>query len=378
MTVDGPGSTWNAGYTVIGYGGSGTLNVQNGGAVSGRHVIGSSIGSTGVVNVTGAGSSWHSSGDISELEARGTGTLTIQSGGVVSGASSLNKIGEGGGSNGTVTVTGAGSTWNSYYIVVGGNGMGTLTITGGGTVASLLGGSIGTSNLGDDGVGMVTVDGSGSTWTSSGDLGDLYVGGSGSGTLNVTNGGAVSVDDLVVEASGIVAGNSAIAAKFTNGGQVWPGLNPGLTMGVTPGALDIDGSYLQSAAGSLNVRLGGTTPGTGYSQLQVSGAVTLAGNLSVFAANSFSPSAGDSFDILDWGSLSGTFSSAQLPPLANGLSWDTSQLYTTGVLSVVGGHLFRRLRQDGDVDAADLAQWQGDFGRQRPERRRQRRRLRRR
>ena len=50
--------------------------------------------------------------------------------------------------------------------------------------------------------------------------------------------------------------------------------------------------------------------------------------------NGFVPSEGDHFDLLDFGSTSGQFSVA-LPALASGLSWDASDLYATGGLSVV-------------------------------------------
>ena len=62
--------------------------------------------------------------------------------------------------------------------------------------------------------------------------------------------------------------------------------------------------------------------------------LTLNGKLEV-SLGTFQPSAGDSFDILDWGSLSGTFSTVDLAPLPVGLSWSTSRLYTSGVISVV-------------------------------------------
>ena len=95
----------------------------------------------------------------------------------------------------------------------------------------------------------------------------------------------------------------------------------------------------------------------------MSGNAVLAGTLKITLTNGFSPTAGNSFDILDWGSLSGTFSSLNLPALDPLLTWNTSQLYTTGALSVVGPPaLFTAdFDEDGDVDAADLAQWQGDF-----------------
>ena len=75
----------------------------------------------------------------------GTGELTIQSGGTVN-TMSLGAVGNLAGSQGMVTVTGAGSTWtNSGNVVVGGIGTGTLTIQNGGTVNSGGGASVGQS-----------------------------------------------------------------------------------------------------------------------------------------------------------------------------------------------------------------------------------------
>src|SRR5262249_17295199 len=71
---------------------------------------------------------------------------------------------------------------------------------------------------------------------------------------------------------------------------------------------------------------------------------------------------GDSFDILDWGSLAGTFSSIQLPALSGGLGWDSSQLYTTGVLSITGIGVPGDYNGNGVVDAADYVVWRKGLG----------------
>lgn len=102
------------------------------------------------------------------------------------------------------------------------------------------------------------------------------------------------------------------------------------------------------------MQLGGDTAGT-YSKLDVAGALSLAGKLTVSLVDGFMPALGNSFDLLDWGTLSGHFSSLSLPTLSSGLAWNTTQLYTNGELAVVSVNLqpgdFNR---DGHVDAADL------------------------
>ena len=60
-----------------------------------------------------------------------------------------------------------------------------------------------------------------------------------------------------------------------------------------------------------------------------------------------------SFDILDWTSVSGKFSSLQLPALTAPAGWSTTQLYTTGALIAtlfVPGDVNR----DGQVNVADI------------------------
>ncbi len=52
------------------------------------------------------------------------------------------------------------------------------------------------------------------------------------------------------------------------------------------------------------------------------------------------------------------FSSIQLPTLGGMLNWDTTQLYSTGRLSVVGPDMLPGdYNDDGIVDAADYVEW---------------------
>jgi len=86
---------------------------------------------------------------------------------------------------------------------------------------------------------------------------------------------------------------------------------------------------------------------------------------------------GDAIDIVDWnGTVTGTFNSISLPPLIVFLAWNTTQLYTTGVLSVgyrgdfdfdgdVDGRDFLIWQRGGSptaLNASDLADWQGNYG----------------
>ena len=111
--------------------------------------------------------------------------MTVQGGVTVN--SQVGYIGYGSNSTGVGTVDGAGSKWiNSSTLSVGNAGNGTLTVAGGGYLSSGGDGTIG-SNSGSR--GAATITGAGSTWNNGG---HLYVGSSGSGTLNITGCGVVN------------------------------------------------------------------------------------------------------------------------------------------------------------------------------------------
>ena len=96
-------------------------------------------------------------------------------------------------------------------------------------------------------------------------------------------------------------------------------------------------------------------------------ALNIAGNLSTESAlevsliNGFTPSIGQTFDILNWGSLNGQFSSLSLPALP-GRAWDTSQLYQNGTLRVVAPTVNGDFDGNGFVDSNDLNGWKSGFG----------------
>ena len=356
VTVDGSGSTWTIGgrrnHMYVGYYGQGTLNITNGGAVSNyRGYIGLYSGSTGVVTVDGSGSTWTNSGDLS-VGSSGQGTLNIANGGAVNvsratrvalkdgvgeihfdggtlttrslfagpthltgtgtidthglvsdvdllfdfthglnqtltfnsqpgqnitinltqdstghlgagyagnGTLSIRDgvsvksyhdgyIGYKAGATGVVTVDGSGSTWtNSSYLYVGIFGQGTLNITNGGAVSN----TSGFIGLYSGSTGEVTVDGSGSTWTNSGDTG-LYVGHYGQGTLNITNSGAVSntYGYIGYGTTGVVTVDGS-GSTWTNSSYLIVGCEGQGTLNITNGgAVSNFGGYLGHYSGS--------------------------------------------------------------------------------------------------------------------------------
>jgi T5SS/PEP-CTERM-associated repeat protein len=192
-TVDGAGSTWtNSSDLYVGFAGNGTLNVSSGGVVSssGTGVIAIDPGSVGAVAVTGAGSAWTFANDL-YAGSSGSASLSILNGGSLStGGGSYLAVSSG--STGAATVDGAGSTWTSSGLGIGTGGSATLTIGNGGVVSN---GGVGILGQSSGGSGTAIVDGVGSAWTNGG---ALYVGHSGAGTLTVRNGGAVSASALMI------------------------------------------------------------------------------------------------------------------------------------------------------------------------------------
>lgn len=116
--------------------------------------------------------------------------------------------------------------------------------------------------------------------------------------------------------------------------------------------MTFDNNVSVGAGSRLQIELGGSPSGTKYDQVRVTGGLSLDGTLSVSLIDGFAPTRGDSFDILDWGSLSGTFHTIQLPALAGELTWNTSQLYVSGRLSVASAGLPGDYNQNSVVDAA--------------------------
>jgi T5SS/PEP-CTERM-associated repeat protein len=191
-TVAGTNSSWtNSGDLAVGLAGTGTLAISSGGTVVNKGCkIGHTSTGSGAVAVIGAGSTWTNNGALS-IGFSGTGTLTIDAGGTVRNTgntdSTTTRIGANSGSQGSVTVSGAGSKWTiSSELEIGDSGTaeGWLTIENGGTVTSgrcLVG-------LGSQARGAIRVSGAGSTWNAS----SLTAGLSGTGTLTIDSGGKVS------------------------------------------------------------------------------------------------------------------------------------------------------------------------------------------
>src|SRR5262249_39736254 len=116
-------------------------------------------------------------------------------------------------------------------------------------------------------------------------------------------------------AGGTLNGIGTINASVLNAGLVQ--VNPPSGTSV----LTINGNYTQTSPGALDVDIAGTTAGTQFDQLAISGVAALNGSLSLGLLNGFSPGSGDLYKILTFASHGGSFTSLNVPNLAPGLSF---------------------------------------------------------
>ncbi|MBM4026671.1 MAG: autotransporter domain-containing protein, partial [Planctomycetes bacterium] len=249
VIVDGQGFLAVADDITVGSEGTGnTLTISNGGTVfSGDGFIGGRLtfeelddedetevvtfqAGAGAATVTDAGSVWNTWALVVGVEGDGTGeeangTLEISAGGQVN--SHLGIVGLGMDSIGAVTVGGEESAWNVTtfegdegddedademgLLMVGVWGQGNLTIQADGVVnaATVYIGGVDPDVFGDNidwglddptGTGTVTVTGTNARLNVTG-LDTLYVGYSGTGTLNVENDGQVDAPTVVIGAA---------------------------------------------------------------------------------------------------------------------------------------------------------------------------------
>jgi T5SS/PEP-CTERM-associated repeat protein len=239
-TVNGANSSWTINNSlVIGESGDGFLNINNGDTVTvqqGQNVIlGDQAGSSGLLVLNGAGSQLivtqasqgSGSGDALEIGNHGNGELDLENGASIT-FNNETDLGAQTDGTGQISVDGAGgmATFN-HSLEVGQNATGTgssmgglLSITGGGQ-ATVSGADL-TIGEYEGSTGEIDVEGAGSTLNVSAK--QVQVGGNGTGTLNVTNGGRFNALNAPLSVDGGVGTTSTvnitgIGAGASSGGQ---------------------------------------------------------------------------------------------------------------------------------------------------------------
>ncbi len=211
VTLNGP--NWdNVGDAFVGDQGFGSLTLNSSGDFRSEDIfIGNQLGSVGVVNVDGAGTTLQTDGldDANgfRIGQAGTGTLNVTGGGLarivndVTGGIANFELGYLADGEGTLNISGSGSQVIAEDVLIGRSGTGHLNITAGGVLNQ----NIFTSPdafvaLNVDSSGDVTVNGTGSQWL----MARLEIGNLGDATLSVEAGGLVrsNSNDMVLGDAG--------------------------------------------------------------------------------------------------------------------------------------------------------------------------------
>jgi hypothetical protein len=134
-------------------------------------------------------------------------------------------------------------------------------------------------------------------------------------------GGVFRSTNLTVGSGGKITGSGLVASFNVNSQGT-------LAPGNSPGTLAFASNLTLDAASVLNIELGGTNS-VDFDRLIANGALNLGGTLNVTLINGYTPGAGDTVDILDWGAIFGSFSTVNLPSA----EWSAANLYTDGTLT---------------------------------------------
>jgi hypothetical protein len=314
---------------------------------------------TGTLTISGSSSLSFTSPSTATNITISNGTLTANASLAVSGALGLNNAAATLGGSGTVTVSspinwsagtmaspgttvsngttnwtggtlGLGRTFNnngtmnlsSTLNLIGtlnNNFAGTVNTASGGTLQNLTGG-LGTFNnagalnntAGNFSLSSITFTNTGSVNVNGGAL--AFSGGSNTqtaGTTTVAGGATLGGPTAFSLQGGILRGTGTISATLTNNGGA---VNPG----TSAGTLTILGNYNQGTGGTLNIEIGGTAAGS-FDVLTAGVTANLGGTLNVTLINAFTPVLGDSFTIMTFPALIGTFATTSFPPLGGGL-----------------------------------------------------------
>lgn len=193
----------------------------------------------------------------------------------------------------------------------------TLTIGGSSDLDSNFGGTVsGSGGLIKAGNGILTLAGT-----------NLYSGPTAvnAGQLTVT--GSIAASSLTTVSHGATLAGTGTVGSAQIAGTVAPGLSPGV--------LSFTGDLTLQSGSTVLMELGGLNRGTGYDGLNITGGLTFGGTLQVSFLGPFTGQEGDTFDLFNAATTTGTFDTLNLPTLAPGLAWDTTSLGTTGEITVV-------------------------------------------
>ncbi|EGT3575417.1 autotransporter outer membrane beta-barrel domain-containing protein [Citrobacter amalonaticus] len=263
VNVDGSGSSLRSGAIAIAESGVGTMTISNSAVVNtaGLGVLGGSNGSHGSATIR-TGGEWNlvnPSGALQDLNIGygGTGVINIEEGGALNAG--MTTIGSFDAGVGTVSVSGQNSTMSTGALRVGDYGSGTLNITDSAVVHSSADSMLGRSPAG---YGRVNIS-NGGEWRiadASNVTKKLNVGHSSTGILDIQSGGKVVASAVSLAANGgegtvnINGAGSRLDTTSVTVGAVGDGT---LTLS-NSGALNLNGKLFiaQNASGTGVVNIG--------------------------------------------------------------------------------------------------------------------------
>ncbi len=194
----------------------------------------------------------------------------------------------------------------------------------------------------------VTLNGAGMLRNGSSDaFADLATNAAGA-SLTLAGGKVLTVSGPLANAGTLGGVGTVVSSLVTNSGIVKPG-------GAAAGILDVTGNFTQTSAGALAVDINGTTLGTGFDRLAVSGTATLNGALNVISP--FTPGLGNTFLVLTAATRTGSFSSTTGLSPGGGFSYTLSYSATglTLVTSALPGlQVNSASRAEGNSGTANL------------------------
>ena len=222
------------------------------------------------------------------------------------------------------------------------NNNGNLLFVTGSANTTISGVLSGAGGLGKDGAGTLFLTAS-----------NLYSGSSfvHAGTVSAGNAAALGTGGILVESGGrleIAAGVTFTRSVTFQGGAAVGGRGTyapvgGFTVasgvhvapGASPGTLTVGNVTFQNGS-FLDIELAGGIPGTTYDQLISTGTMTLTGGtMNVSFLDGYKPAPYQEYHVLNWAYITGTFFTVNLPTLDSGWTWDSTKLYTTGLLVAV-------------------------------------------
>ncbi|HEY2826235.1 MAG TPA: PEP-CTERM sorting domain-containing protein, partial [Pirellulales bacterium] len=341
----------------IGSGTAGTLSVDGAGSAAsgsgGTTAWGTAGGTANVTFSNSAAGNFHRTMGFTTMSLAGSATagttahVTVESGATVTTNNLLVAAAGGATTAATLDITGIGSAVTVDSMAVGNATTDTaaVNVLSGGTLTVSGATANGTTTLNH--TGSITING-----------GTFNTGGltNNSGTFNFISGtlGITGTSGLTIGSSGPLGNNMALGSGQTLNVTNATTIDAAAALTLNAGTLNT-GSVILNSTSTMNIGLGGTTRGSQYGDVVTSGNASLAGALYVSVFNGFTLAAGNRFDIFDWSTHSGTFASVTLPTLSGSLVWNTSLLYTSGVLRVVDPNFLPGdMNLDHHINAADV------------------------